>query len=117
MVWALDLKTMDPIRDQIEIGRLMDSTLHIAQRQIGAIQIHTWAFLTALEAMRQGKRLEFGCVFDLLDAMRRTPVYGEYIRHGGQDTYLGRTASVVGDSMEAFVRAHPLEHKNADGEK
>ncbi len=117
VVWALDLKPMDPIGDQVEISRLMDCTLPIAQRQIGAIQVHTWAFLTVLEAMRQGMRLEFGGVFDLLAAMRRTPVYGDYIRHGGQDSYLGRTASVVGDSMEAFVRTHPLEHKNPDGEK
>jgi hypothetical protein len=117
VAWSLDLKPMDPVRDQIEIARLMDSTLSIARRQIGAIQVHTWAFVTGLEAIRQGKRLEFGVVFDLLDMMRRAPVYGEYIRHGGQDSYLGRTASVVGHSMEAFIKAHPLERKNPDGEK
>jgi hypothetical protein len=49
--------------------------------------------------------------------MRRVPVYGEYIRHGGQETYLGRTASVVGASMEVALMRHPLEGGGHDGER
>lgn len=104
-----DLRVLDATRDQIEIARLLDAALPRATRQLGAIQVHTWVFIAALDAIEAGNALEFSTAYTLLDAMRKDSRYSTYLRQSGQETYLGRTASLIDGSMSDYVSRYPLE--------
>jgi len=104
-----DLLIVDPSRDQAEIARFLDEALPRASRQFGAIQVHTWVFIAALDAIVAGKALEFSAAYALLDAMRKDSRYSTYLRQSGQESYLGRTASLIGGSMADYVSRYPLE--------
>lgn len=103
-----DLRQLDAVEDQQEIAHLMDTALPRAMRQFGAIQVHSWVFITALDAIERGTALEFSTAYSLLDAIRRNPNCSGYIRQSGQQTYLGRTASVLGGSMFDIVSRYPI---------
>ena len=104
-------------RDQQEIAALLDASLPRAQRQFGAIQVHTWVFIAALDAVERGLALEFDQAYALLDAMRHDQRYSSYIRQSGQQTYLGRTALVVSGSMAEHVRQYPVENRGLNNER
>jgi hypothetical protein len=106
--YSLTLRRLDPFVDQREVALLLDTALPDARRQLGAIQLHTWAVLTCLEALRQGQRLELGDVYDLFDAMRDDPEATRVFRRGGSDTFLGRTGSVLSRGLAHFLAGHPV---------
>jgi len=99
---------LDPVKDQVEIARLLDGALPRARRQLGAIQVHTWVFIAALDAIDRGMSLEFKQAYALLDAMRHDQRYSGYLRQSGQQTYLGRTASLIGGSMYDNICQYPI---------
>jgi phytoene/squalene synthetase len=103
-----DLRELDARRDQVEIARLLDQALPRARRQLGAIQVHTWVFIAALDAIEEGLALEFSVAYSMLDAMRQDQRYSTYLRQSGQQNYLGRTASLINGTMEEYVRRYPL---------
>ncbi len=96
-------------RDQREIAILLDNALPRARRQLGAIQVHTWVFIAALDAIDQGFVLEFDQAYSLLDAMRHDQRYSDCLRQSGQQTYLGRTALVMGSSLQDYVCRYPIK--------
>ena len=96
---------LDVRRDQRRIAEFLDVALPRASRQLGAIQVHTWVFIAALDALDAGLVLEFSTAYSLLDAMRHDPRYSTYLRQSGQQNYLGRTASVVEGRMADYVSA------------
>jgi hypothetical protein len=95
-------------KDQEEIAALLDAALPRARRQLGAIQVHTWVFIAALDAIDRGLVLEFEQAYRLLDAMRHDQRYSGYIRQSGQETYLGRTALVMSGTMADHVSRYPI---------
>jgi hypothetical protein len=99
---------LDPIKDQVEIAKLFDGALPRARRQLGAIQVHTWVFIAALDAIDRGMSLEFKHAYALLDAIRHDQRYSGYLRQSGQQTYLGRTASLIAGSMYDNVCQYPI---------
>ncbi len=103
-----DLRELDARRDQLEIARLLDRALPRARRQLGAIQVHTWVFIAALDAIEEGMALEFSVAYSMLDAMRQDQRYSTYLRQSGQQSYLGRTASLINGTMEEYVHRYPL---------
>jgi hypothetical protein len=103
-----DLRELDARRDQREIAKLLDRALPRARRQLGPIQVHTWVFIAALDAIDQGLALEFAQAYALLDAMRQDSRYSDYLRQSGQQTYLGRTASLIGGTMLDYVSRYPI---------
>jgi hypothetical protein len=109
MAGAPGTPILDIHRDQRRIAELLDIALPRASRQLGAIQVHTWVFIAALDALDAGLVLEFSTVYSLLDAMRHDSRYSTYLRQSGQQNYLGRTASVVEGSMAEYVSRFPVE--------
>lgn len=104
-----NVKMLTPSRDQVEIALLLDGALPRASRQFGAIQVHTWVFIAALDAIERGTALEFSTAYALLDAIRKDSRYSTYLRQSGQENYLGRTASLIGGSMADYVTRYPIE--------
>jgi hypothetical protein len=104
-----DTAMLDVRRDQRRIAEFLDVALPRASRQLGAIQVHTWIFIAALDALDAGLVLEFSTAYSLLDAMRHDPRYSTYLRQSGQQNYLGRTASVVEGCMADYVSRFPIE--------
>jgi hypothetical protein len=101
-------RVLEASRDQLEIVKFLDKALPRARRQLGAIQVHTWVFIAALDAIDADVALEFSTAYLLLDAMRKDSRYSSYIRQSGQQTYLGRTASIIEGTMYDYVSRFPL---------
>lgn len=104
-----NLRLLDASRDQLKIAEHLDGALPRATRQLGAVQVHTWVFIAALDAIEKGSALEFSTAYAILDAARKDPHYAPYIRQSGQQTYLGRTASILDGSMRDYVSRYPLK--------
>lgn len=106
---SMPLTALDTFQDQAEIGSYLDATLMQSKRPLGPIQVHTWAVLAALKALINGKRLEIGVVYDLLDAIRTSSsASAALIRQGGRSTFLGRTASVSHASIAEHLAEQPV---------
>ncbi len=87
-------RELDAFQDQRQIAVLLDETLPIARRQLGPVQVHTWASLTILRALGQGYLLELSTVEKLLEAMRVDPQLSKSVRLSGRVELRGRTAVV-----------------------
>ena len=109
-------RLLEAVRDQQRIAAFLDMALPRARRQLGAIQVHTWVFIAALDAVDRGQALEFDQAYALLDAIRHDQRYSPYIRQSGQQTYLGRTALVMNGSMEEYVSRYPIENRGPNNE-
>lgn len=97
---------LDAFRDQREIASLLDATLPLARRQLGPIQVHTWASLTCLRALGQGYLLELFTVTRLLDAMRVDPKTASAVRLSGRADLRGRTAAIPKTGLSELLREH-----------
>ena len=93
---------------QVEIGALLDQTFPLVRRQFGPVQVHSWAVLACLQALRKGVLIEIGDVHDLLDAMRAVPSASTVIRQGGRAQLLARTATILG-TISQFVLESPVQ--------
>jgi hypothetical protein len=102
------LVLLDPIADQVEIAHYLDATLTQSRRPLGPVQVHSWALLAALNALRESRRIEVGVVFRLLDLMRASPTAASIVRQGGRTTFLGRTASVHSDHIADQLSNTPI---------
>jgi hypothetical protein len=109
-------RALEATRDQQEIAALLDAALPRARRQFGAIQVHTWVFIAALDAVDRGLALEFGQAHALLDAIRHDQRYSPYIRQSGQQTYLGRTALVMSGTMAEHICQYPIDNRGSNNE-
>jgi hypothetical protein len=87
-------RELDAFEDQQEIAAILDATLPLARRQLGPVQVHTWASLTCLRALGQGLLLELATVDRLLEAMRIDPHTSSSVRLSGRAELRGRTAAV-----------------------
>ncbi len=105
----LDLKPLDSFADQREIARLLDQTLPSSRRQLGPVQIHSWATLTCLAALNQRRRLEIGTILLLFDAMREDPDGNSLVRQGGGGSFLTRTASIAKQGISSFFSEHTIK--------
>lgn len=104
-------KTLQEARSlehQVQIAKLLDENLLASRRQLGPIQVHTWAVLTSLQALSEGTRLELGTTYGLLDAIRQDAAAGDLVRQGGKTTFLGRTASVSHGSIAEHLKRQPV---------
>jgi len=102
------VRTLDDRCDQLKIAELLDNSLPRASRQLGAIQVHTWVLIAALDAIEMGTALEFSTAYSILDAIHQDSRYSTYLRLSGQQSYLGRTASIIKGSMTDYVSRFPL---------
>jgi hypothetical protein len=109
---GLKLKRTDPFESQIEVARVLDETLPLVRRQLGPVQVHSWAVLTCLRAMKAGMHLEIGDVYQLLDAIRSDPKASNVVRQGGRAQLLGRTAAVVQGKISHFLEASPVRKES-----
>lgn len=103
--------TLEAAHDEPKIAALLDGALPRARRQLGAIQVHTWVLIAALDAIDLGLALEFGQAYALLDAMRLDQRYSSYLRQSGQQTYLGRTALVMNGTMAEQIQQYSLDNR------
>ncbi|HYV47347.1 MAG TPA: hypothetical protein VFA20_20955 [Myxococcaceae bacterium] len=97
-----------------ELVEVLDRVLPMARRQLGPVQVHTWATLASLEALRGHGRLEIGQVHELLDALQRDPGAGDVIRQGGRPDFLGRTAVVSRGGLSSLLSSHGSERRGGD---
>ena len=98
--------TLDAFRDQRQIAALLDNTLPLARRQLGPIQVHTWASLSCLKALGQGHLLELFTVTRLLDAMRVDPKTANAVRLSGRAELRGRTAAIPKTGLSELLQYH-----------
>lgn len=100
---------LDPYDDQIEIAQILDDTLPLARRQIGPIQLHTWATAASARAFENGFRIEISDVVSLFDAVQRDKFHGQRVRVGGRDVFRGRTVTVPSDGIVHLLQMHPVQ--------
>lgn len=96
------------ISDPLAIAKYLDGALARARRQVGSIQVHSWVLLASLDALEDNMALEFSSAFALLDAMRQDPRHAAVIRQSGQQTYLGRTATILDGTIYGSVSQYPI---------
>ena len=113
IAFAIPLTPLDPFKEPLVAGRLIDDVLPKARRQLGPIQLHTWACLTSLEALRSRRRMEIGSVYDFFHALRRNPEAGHLLRLSGQPTFLGETVSLLEKNLSAFLETHCVHRPDA----
>ncbi len=106
-------RRLSPIHDQATLAKFLDDSLSQARRQLGPVQVHTWASIAILRAFEAGILFELDDVFHLLDRLRTVPEAGELVRLGGRKSLHGRTASVGHGSLAATLSTHPI-HLGAD---
>lgn len=88
-----------------ELIEVLDQVLPAARRQLGPVQVHSWATLACLAALRCGRSLEIGQVYGFLDELRHDPSGGDVIRQGGRLDFLDRTAVVSRDGLLSHFSA------------
>jgi hypothetical protein len=111
--FGLELRTEGSLQ-KLEIVELLDHVLPKARRQLGPVQVHSWAMLACLEAARRGRRLEIRDVYDLLDQLRLDPIEGNVIRQGGRLDFLGRTAVVPRDGLRSHFGVRGRDARGSD---
>lgn len=94
--------------DQLEIAGCLDAVLPLARRQVGPVQLHTWASLACIKAFSTGKILEIDDINNLLMAIHRHPKLGSLLRIGGQGELRGRTAAVANKSIYSMLKEYPV---------
>lgn len=107
---------VDALRDQRLIASLLDATLPLARRQLGPVQVHTWASLTCVRALNQGHLLELQTVGDLLNAMRSDPHTASAVRLSGRQGLRGRTAAVPKTGLSEVLENHIVSKRTAHGD-
>lgn len=95
---------LDTFRDQRQIAELLDETLPLARRQIGPVQVHTWASLSCLRALGRGFLLELNTIERLLEAMRIDPHTSDAVRLSGRAELRGRTAAVPKTGLSELLK-------------
>jgi hypothetical protein len=97
-------RELDAFQDQRQIAELLDETLPRARRQIGPVQVHTWASLACLRALGRGFLLELSTVERLLEAMRIDPHTSGSVRLSGRAELRGRTAAVPKTGLSELLK-------------
>lgn len=95
---------LDAFEDQRQIAGLLDETLPNARRQIGPVQVHTWASLSCLRALGRGYLLELATIERLLEAMRINPHTSNSVRLSGRAELRGRTAAVPKTGLSELLK-------------
>jgi hypothetical protein len=95
---------LDAFGDQRQIAELLDETLPNARRQIGPVQVHTWASLSCLRALGRGYLLELATIERLLEAMRINPHTSNSVRLSGRAELRGRTAAVPKTGLSELLK-------------
>jgi hypothetical protein len=97
-------RELDAFKDQRQIAGLLDETLPYARRQIGPIQVHTWASLSCLRAFGRGCLLELSTIERLLEAMRIDSHTSNSVRLSGRAELRGRTAAVPKTGLSELLK-------------
>lgn len=97
-------RELDAFGDQRQIAELLDETLSCARRQIGPVQVHTWASLSCLRALGRGLLLELSTIEELLEAMRINPHTSNSVRLSGRAELRGRTAAVPKTGLSELLK-------------
>jgi hypothetical protein len=97
-------RELDTFGDQRQIAELLDETLPLARRQIGPVQVHTWASLSCLRALGRGFLLELSTIERLLEAMRIDPHTSNAVRLSGRAELRGRTAAVPKTGLSELLK-------------
>jgi hypothetical protein len=97
-------RELDAFEDQQQIAALLDDTLPLARRQLGPVQVHTWASLSCLRALGRGFLLELNTVERLLEAMRIDPNTSNSVRLSGRAELRGRTAAVPKTGLSELLK-------------
>lgn len=97
-------RELDSFDDQRQIAELLDETLPSARRQIGPVQVHTWAALSCLRALGRGHLLELATIERLLEAMRINPHTSNSVRLSGRAELRGRTAAVPKTGLSELLK-------------
>jgi len=106
---------LDPFADQLEVAAYLDQALPFARRQIGPIQLHTWASLSCLKAFSSDKVIELDDINKLLLSIHRHPRLSTFLRVGGQEGLRTRNIAMMGKSIYKLLREHPVEREETDG--
>jgi hypothetical protein len=101
-------RELDAFDDQKQIAGLLDETLPSARRQIGPVQVHTWASLSCLHALDRGCLLELSTVERLLEAMRIDPHTSNSVRLSGRAELRGRTAAVPKTGLSESLKDYTV---------
>jgi hypothetical protein len=112
-----ELPVLDAFIDQKQIAAILDETLPLARRQIGPVQLHTWAGLTCLHALGRGAVLEQRTIETLLDAMRIDPHTSDSVRLSGRAELRGRTAAIPRTGLLELLNEHTVNVGGTDVEK
>jgi hypothetical protein len=97
-------RELDAFEDQRQIAELLDENLPFARRQIGPVQVHTWASLACLRALGRGCLLELSTIERLLEAMRMDPHTSNSVRLSGRAELRGRTAAVPKTGLSELLK-------------
>jgi hypothetical protein len=103
-----DIRELDAIHDQRQIAELLDETLPLARRQLGPVQVHTWASLASLRALGRGFSLELSTIERLLETMRVDPYTADAVRLSGRAELRGRTAAVPKTGLSELLKHHSV---------
>jgi hypothetical protein len=117
ILYKPDAKHLDIFSAQLDIASYLDEALPLARRQIGPVQLHTWASLTCIRAFSANKIIEIYDVSELLMSMHRHPKLGSLIRIGGQGDLRGRTIAVANKSIYSMLKEHPLAREEYNDKK
>jgi hypothetical protein len=101
-------RELDAFEDQRQIAELLDETLPRARRQIGPVQVHTWASLSCLRALGRGFLLELSTIERLLEAMRIDPHTSNSVRLSGRAELRGRTAAVPRTGLSELLKDYTV---------
>jgi hypothetical protein len=101
-------RDLDAFEDQRQIAALLDETLPHARRQIGPVQVHTWASLSCLRALGRGCLLELATIEKLLETMRSDPHTANSVRLSGRAELRGRTAAVPKTGLSELLKDHTV---------
>lgn len=101
-------RELDAFQDQRQIAELLDETLPVARRQLGPVQVHTWASLASLRALGRGYLLELSTIERLLETMRVDPHTSAAVRLSGRAELRGRTAAVPKTGLSELLKDYTV---------
>ena len=89
--------------DQAELAVFLDRSLPVVRRQIGPVQVHSWAILACVLAAEAGVIIEVDDVYSLLSALHADPRTNQLLRLGGTDSFRGRNVVVPAEGLTGVL--------------
>lgn len=116
--FQLEVQRLNPFSNQLDMARHLDVTLPKARRQIGPIQMHTWASLACLHALAENQVMEISDVRTLLLAIHRDSRLNSNLRLSGQMTLRDTTVAVPSKAnFLALLKENPIKREDLDEQR